>query len=256
MHLKSEYFNDLVAIAAKYYPTNGKIEALLIIADIPVEAVELMGPGIAIWNSVISYADKHDKHSTLIGLILEEYPNDELEKIKEHIIDRSAFITRLSVNNYLKPGILSSTAKTFLMYDKRDAPLYVDDLNMQLRFLEFPPSKIIRYDMHKAIQPGLIRKEELLKNLGDADIVLLFITPHFFNGPEDECLSLLFAAYEMRKWIVPVLLQGCLWNRIKILEDITPLPANGQFVSEWENKDEAYLDIVEGVQHLAGSIKK
>lgn len=256
MNLKSEYFNKTVEVAARLFPTRDKIEHVLLHAGIPAEAVRLQDSGLSMWDSALSHADKNDMHLDLIKTILQEFPNQEvLEAVKKSIEDGSAFITKLSYEQYIKPSSLPSTAKTFLIYDKKDFDENVEELIMQLRVLEFPPSKIILYDMHIDVA-GLNVKEERLNNIGDADIVLLLLTKRFFGNPQNDCMPLAFAAYEMKKWIIPVLLEDCYWSRFKILENINPLPTNGLFVSKWSNKDQAHLEIVQGVERVAEVVKK
>lgn len=256
MHLKSEYFNKTVSVAAKLFPTRDKIEHVLINAGIPVEAIRLQESGLSMWDSALSYTDKNGKHLELVNFILQEFPDEEeLKDIKKVIEDGSAFITRLSYDQYIKPNLLPSTAKTFLIYDQKDFEENVEELLMQLRILEFPPSKIMLYDMH-IDTAGLDVKEERLKNLGSSDIVLLMLTKRFFGNPQNDCLPLAFAGFEMNKWIVPVLLEECYWSRLKILENINPLPVNGSFVSKWSNKDQAHLEIVKGVERVVEEVKK
>jgi hypothetical protein len=256
MFLKSEYFNKTVAVAAELFPTRDKIEHVLISAGVPVEAIKLQDSGIAMWDSAWSWADKNNKHLELVNIILQEFPNkQELIDIKGEIANGSAFITKLSYDQYIKPSPLPSTAKTFLIYDIEDFKENVEDLIMQLRLLEFPPSKIILYDMHNDVAGGNV-KEERLKNIGESDIVLLMLTPRFFGNPKNDCLPLAFAAFEMKKWTIPVLLEDCRWNRLKLLENISPLPRNGLFVSNWRNKDQAHLEIVEGVERVVEVVKK
>jgi hypothetical protein len=167
MFLKSEYFNKTVSEAAKLLPTRDKVESLLIHSGIPVESIKLTDTGISMWDSAISYADKNDKHLDLIDSILAEYPSEELEDVKTHILDKSAFIIELSYDDYITPSELPSTAKTFLIYDQKDYDEHVEDLLLQLRILEFPPSTILLYDMHD-VAAGADVKETRLKNMGNS----------------------------------------------------------------------------------------
>ena len=64
-----------------------------------------------------------------------------------------------------------------------------------------------------------------------------------------------FTAYEMKKWIVPVKLEPCIWHRIKFLENINPLPSIDKFVTELQDKNLALLEISRGIERLAKVIK-
>jgi hypothetical protein len=139
------------------------------------------------------------------------------------------------------------------VYHQEDFEKNVKDLILQLKILQFPPSKIKLYDMHGTIG-GMDVNKERLEQLGKADIVLLLLTSRFFG--DEDCMELTVAASEMRKWVVPVLLEDCYWSRIKFFENIHPLPANGVFVSKWNNKDQAHLEIVMGVEKVAEVVKK
>jgi hypothetical protein len=47
--------------------------------------------------------------------------------------------------------------------------------------------------------------------------------------------------------VIPVLLRACDW-KIAAFEGLEPLPANGNAVSSWPNRDEAWTEVVRGIR--------
>ena len=192
MHLTSEYFNKIVRAVSHLYPTKPKVESILIKTTIPLESIRLTESGIDMWDSAISWTDKNGKHLSLINKIVEEYPEEEeLSEIRQAIINKSAFIVDVPVNQFIKPNLLPHTAKVFLIYDQKDFDAHVEDLVMQLHPLEFPPSIIQIRDMYD-FPGGANINDERLKSLGSADIVLLLLTKRFFGNTKNDCLPLIF----------------------------------------------------------------
>jgi hypothetical protein len=250
-NLKPKAYNDLREEAARIYDTQDSIRDVATKLGINTGAINLQGPARFMWDSFLSYAESQSRIRDLVALMSESYPaSDIFKKTLASIDDKSAFIEKIDINHYLSPS--NELAKnTFIIYDLRDTTI-VKALKAQL----FPLTligEIKIVDMHVDSE-GLEREKRYLELLGKADIVLLILTSSFFDQ-DNSCLKLAFTAFEMRKTVIPVLIQNTMWARIKLLGGIVPLPVDGKPVSEWRNKDEALYEIAKGVSRVANRIQ-
>ncbi|MGH7999447.1 MAG: CHASE2 domain-containing protein [Brasilonema sp.] len=88
------------------------------------------------------------------------------------------------------------------------------------------------------------------QHLNSAHIILLLISPDFFNSREGwdrykERDIQRKADVEAR--IIPILLRSCDW-KIKELSDLQPLPRNGIAITSWENQDDAFKKVAEEIR--------
>ena len=49
--------------------------------------------------------------------------------------------------------------------------------------------------------------------------------------------------------LIPILLRPCLWNTSP-LSKLQDLPSNGQPVTAWANREAAWLDVVQTLNHM------
>jgi hypothetical protein len=250
--LKQEVYNSLRERAASFYGTQQAVRHVINSTSIAEGSIDLQGPAIYIWDSLLSYSENEGKLVDVVRFIQGEYTNDaELKHIHEVIEDGSAFIDEINYAFYIKPHT-GSKAKVLLIYDPGDIVM-AEKLITQLYPLELTGAIEVR-DMYQGIA-GLDKQTVWLNMVGETDIVLLLLTPKFFT-PGNSCLQLGFSGFEMRKTVVPVLMADSLWGRIQVLKNIVPLPIEGIPVSKWELEDEALMKVAEGVDTVAKRIKK
>ena len=105
------------------------------------------------------------------------------------------------------------------------------------------------------ILPGEEWNREIDENLNNADLVLLLISPDFLAsdyayGREME------RALERHKSgsakVIPIILRPSDWLNSR-LASLQVLPSRGRAVSSWPNRDNAWLDVVEGLRRLISS---
>jgi TIR domain len=207
------------------------------------------------WDSVLSLAENKDKLDTLLEYITEEYPEREmLLKAQSGLKNGTAFITELQYEDYIKQP-LPDAVKVFLVYDNEDRDQVIP-LKRQLNALVKFDASITLFDMHEVPVAGGDRNKFLLEKLGESQVVLLLLTPNFMGNPDNNCDPFAFGGIQMRKRVIPVLLEDCLWKRIQVLKDIVPLPTNGMFVSNSNNHNKMLKEIVEGLDQVIQSIKR
>lgn len=246
-NLTAKVYASIVEDAAALYPTGNDIQALLVKTQIPREHIKLEGTGLNMWDSVVSYAEKNGQLPGLLNTMLEEYPaGGGLKTILGSINEGSAFVKTFSIKSWLQPPVTDATARVMLVYDAEDKGL-CKGLKAQLTPLRLDGSITFLKDMHDTTG-GVNTEEERIKNLLAADVILLLLSQNFMGS--DTCLEMAFTAHENKKQPVPVLLSPCLWARIKIFENIQPLPKDGRPVTQWPDDDEALLEIAKGVEEV------
>jgi hypothetical protein len=101
------------------------------------------------------------------------------------------------------------------------------------------------------ISPGLEQQAEMNKYLDQAHIILLLVSSDFLSLRECHYLEQQALARQLLglSCVVPVVIRPCAWGQTSF-GHLTPLPPGGLPVTKWENSDEAFLAIVEGIQYI------
>ncbi len=109
--------------------------------------------------------------------------------------------------------------------------------------------QIVSWD-DRQILPGADWEREIESNLGDADIVLLLVSPYFMSS--DYCYGReVRQALERHKegsaCVIPVIIRPVEWKETS-LGALQALPHEGKPITSWRNRDEAFQDVARGVQ--------
>lgn len=143
--------------------------------------------------------------------------------------------------------------EVFFSYAHEDEELR-DQLATQLKALE--GEGVISAWHDRRIVAGQKWGGEIDARLNSADIILLLVSPDFLAS--DYCRTVEVrralerdAAGEAR--IIPVILRPCQWSRTPIGQ-LQALPKDGKPVTRWDDRDEAFLDVAEGIRLAAESL--
>src|SRR5260370_6596699 len=136
--------------------------------------------------------------------------------------------------------------KIFICYAHEDEAL-LNKLKMHLRPLQRQGLIEVWHD--RDISAGTEWEQEIDKHLNSANIILLLISPDFINS--DYCYS-----KEMRyaikrhnngeAHVIPIILRPVHWLRTP-LSKLQALPTDGKPVKSWQDLDEAFYYVVEGI---------
>ena len=106
------------------------------------------------------------------------------------------------------------------------------------------------------IQPGTDRGVELHDHLANADLILPLVSPDYLGC--DICFAERQIAMQQHgrgeSVVVPVLIRAADWRHGNF-GFLAPLPTNHRPVNAWSNRDEAWLQIVEGIRFVAERLK-
>lgn len=104
--------------------------------------------------------------------------------------------------------------------------------------------------------PGAESKKEIQRNLYEAQIVLLLISPQFLASSdfEDLMTSVLRLHGKGKTKVIPILLRPANW-RITPLGKLKVLPEDSNPITTWINQDEAFLSIVQELKKIIDSLR-
>ena len=100
--------------------------------------------------------------------------------------------------------------------------------------------------------PGSKLDEKIKEQLRQNDIIILMVSSSFIDSDycyETEMREAIAKAKAGECKIVPVIVRPCMWSETPF-KDFLALPHDGKAISQYENKDEAYTEIVQGVKRL------
>src|SRR5947207_5530125 len=87
------------------------------------------------------------------------------------------------------------------------------------------------------LSAGSDRLTLMRDHLDQANVIVLLLSADFFIN--EECTSLMEQALSGESRVIPFLLRFVDWKTSK-LANLPCLPANGQFVTTWDNQDQAF----------------
>ncbi len=102
---------------------------------------------------------------------------------------------------------------------------------------------------HK-IQPGDKWRDEIDKNLEEADLILLLITDNFISSKYCYGLEMKRAIERSRTGeaiVIPILLRDVYWSDAPFAE-LQALPSNHKPIASWNDHDKAYASVTRGIR--------
>jgi len=141
----------------------------------------------------------------------------------------------------------------FFSYAHEDEEL-MNDVRRQLVIHE-RNGRILKWH-DRQIPPGSEWRNHIDHRLNKAQIILLFVSPHFIESRycyEIEGKTALRRHENGEARVVPVILRPCAWIEAPFSK-LLALPRDGKPVSRWEDRDEACLDVATGVMHVVDEI--
>lgn len=147
------------------------------------------------------------------------------------------------------PSIIEPTSsiKIFFCYAREDEPLR-NELEKQLRILKRQGLIINWHD--RKINAGEEWEKEIASQIDDSQIILLLVSPDFLDS--DYCYGVemkrAMERYEINEaCVIPIILRPVIWEDTPF-HKLQALPKNGQAVTSWLNRDEAFWDIANGIR--------
>jgi HEAT repeat protein len=102
---------------------------------------------------------------------------------------------------------------------------------------------------------GADRNVEIERHLNTAQVILLLLSADFFAS--EHCDDAMMRALQRQKEdhirIIPILLRPVDWE-MSPMSGLQVLPTNGNFVTTWLNRDEAFLHIAEAIRQIVAAL--
>ena len=146
--------------------------------------------------------------------------------------------------------VMNENIEVFCCYAREDLSLLLK-LRKHLAFLKRGVSLNIWHDMD--VSPGAEWEEEINEHLNTAHIILLLVSPDFMAS--EYCTSReMKRAMERHERgeasVVPILLRPVHWQEAPFAK-LRVLPNNTRAVTEWQNRDQAWSTIAQGIKQVA-----
>jgi hypothetical protein len=143
----------------------------------------------------------------------------------------------------------------FFSYSHKDE-LLRDELAKHLKPLERDGTISTWYD--RQIIAGTEWDNDIDANLNAADLILLLISADFLAS--DFCHQVeLQRAIERHEngeaRVIPIILRHCLWKKA-VFSKLQVLPKNGEPVTKWADRDDAFTNIAEGIERAIDEMLK
>lgn len=163
----------------------------------------------------------------------------------------AAFISPLKMTTTLAKD---TAIKLFVSYSHQDEELR-KALDVHLATLR-RQGKIQAWN-DRAIEAGEEWDALIKANLEAAQIILLLISPHFIAS--EYCYDLeMQRAMERHEAgtarVIPILLKPCDWQDTPFSK-LQVLPKEAKPITQWRDRDEAFLNVVQGIRRVVESLK-
>jgi hypothetical protein len=148
-----------------------------------------------------------------------------------------------------------SRVEIFFSYAHEDKAL-MDDVRRQL--ILYDRQKIITKWFDRKILPGQEWEDVIDKRIAQARIILLFISPHFIESKycyNVEMKEALLRHEAKEAVVIPIILRPCPWHDAPFGQ-LQALPQDGKPITQWQDRDEATLNVAEGVMQVVREISR
>lgn len=139
--------------------------------------------------------------------------------------------------------------KAFISYSHKDEK-YRGELETSLALLK--RQGLLNTWTDRKIQPGQIWRNEISSNLEDSDLIIFLISPDFIASDYSYEIELQRAIEKHDKQeaiVIPIIIRHSLWQNSPI-GNFQALPTSAKPIAAWGDKDEAWLDVAEGIRNI------
>jgi hypothetical protein len=155
----------------------------------------------------------------------------------------------------VNPVLPKLPINVFISYSHKDEDLR-EELDVHLALLK-RQGKILAWQ-DRAIEAGTEWDAEIKRQLEEAQVILLLISPRFIAS--NYCYDL-----EMQRAVqrhnegaaraIPIILKPCDWQNSPFSK-LQALPKDAKPITKWDDKDEAFLNVVQGVRQVVEGLQK
>jgi len=106
------------------------------------------------------------------------------------------------------------------------------------------------------IEPGDEWDAEIRKQLDASQIILLLLSPDFLESKyiwEKEVHRAMQRHEERTASVIPIIVRPCDWKHEPLINKLQALPKGVLEISRWEDRDQAWQDVVDGLRRVVAS---
>lgn len=148
----------------------------------------------------------------------------------------------------------STKLKLFYSYAHADESLRME-LEKHLSILQ-RQGKIMGWS-DRMIDAGRRWEPEIDRNLQEANVILLLVSSDFIASEYCYGKELQHSIERQKRGeaiVIPIILRACDWKS-SILGELLALPKDGEPVTSWVNRDEAWTDIAKGIRNAISKVE-
>lgn len=152
------------------------------------------------------------------------------------------------------PDSSDKKLKVFISYSHKDEN-YRQELETSLSLLK--RQNLIETWSDRKILPGKNWRNEISSNLEESDLILFLISPDFIASDYSYEIELQRAIEKHDKQesvLIPIIIRHSSWHNSPI-GNFQVLPREGKPISAWIDKDEAWLNVFEGIRNICLDFK-
>jgi hypothetical protein len=145
---------------------------------------------------------------------------------------------------------MSKPYNVFIVYARKDAE-YLEELLGHLRPME--RAGMLKVWCDRKIDWGTKWEEAILRNMNTADIILLMVSSAYYVSSYIHEKELQYALSRHERGdskIIPIIVRPCNYNVDHIVGALQVLPKDAKPVTDWHNRDNAWLDVVSSIQNI------
>ena len=137
----------------------------------------------------------------------------------------------------------------FFCYAREDEPLLT---KLKSHLVPLKRQGLIDFWYDREISAGAEWEHEISQQLNMAQIILLLVRPDFMNSDYINNVELKRAIERHERGearVIPVILEYVYWQ-IDPLRKLQVLPTDGKPITGWDNKNEAFYNVTEGIRKV------
>ena len=139
--------------------------------------------------------------------------------------------------------------KLFISYAREDEDYKIA---LEKRLKPYVRNNIIESWSDRAITPGSVWEDEIKQKMNASDVILFLISPDFLASDyiHDVEIVKALARYDAGQLrIIPIVVRPSDLSQLKISK-FQALPKDARPISKWDDKDEAWLNVIQGLKRI------
>lgn len=145
--------------------------------------------------------------------------------------------------------------KLFYSYSHRDK---AHRAKLETHLATLKAQGIIADWYDRMIVAGTEWDEAIHTELEACDVILLLVSPDFLASEYCRGAEVSYALRrheEKSGWVIPVILRPCDWQ-YEAFSKLQALPTDGKPITKWDNRDEAFLNVAQGIRRTVDQLKQ